>query len=385
MPPISEEELSTVVAQRGDRCISIYLPTIRAGRETRQNAIRFRNLVGEVDRLLLERGCDDAERTALLAPLRRLLDDYDFWQHQDRGLAVFRTRDDLYRFSLPETCEELAVVGDRFHVTPVLTQSENMRFYVLTLSQEDVRLYVGNRYDLDEIDLADTPTSLAERAGTEVRQFPFRSPLGPIGPTSAAGHPMAHWHGGGDVDENGEIRDWLGAVDRGIGQIIDDPDTPVVLVGVEYLTVMYRDVTRLPHVMEQAIFGSPNGNSLQKLRERAWDIVRQELRWDLERRLEKAEAAAGTGLATVDDLESLLPAAEGGRVDALFIARQAHRWGRYDAEHQRIEAADGPTALGEDLLDRAAAEAWRNGGRVFVLDPGELPLGAESVLALYRY
>jgi release factor family 7 len=64
---------------------------------------------------------------------------------------------------LPEEFGELVVVADRFHVKPLLTLlAAAHRFYVLALSQNQVRLLAGTPHGVREVELAGVPQSLRE-------------------------------------------------------------------------------------------------------------------------------------------------------------------------------------------------------------------------------
>src|SRR5438067_12039225 len=69
--------------------ISIYLPTHSAGREVRQDAIRLRKMLSEAAKRLGASDMRGPEIDTLLQPARRLVDDEEFWRHQEQGLAVF--------------------------------------------------------------------------------------------------------------------------------------------------------------------------------------------------------------------------------------------------------------------------------------------------------
>jgi Bacterial archaeo-eukaryotic release factor family 6 len=87
------------------------------------------------------------------------------------GLAMFCCSDLLTHYRIPMRCPELAVVADSFHVRPLLHfLRSNRYFYVLTLSQNSVRLYEGSRYLLSQVDLPDLPKSLDESFAKEQRE-----------------------------------------------------------------------------------------------------------------------------------------------------------------------------------------------------------------------
>ena len=111
-------------------------------------------------------------------PLLRLTDDLGFWQYRGDGLALFYSRDKLRHFRLPMRFEELAVVANRFHLKPLIPLfTEDAGFYILALSQNEIRLIQGNRYSAWEVELKDVPASLTEalRYDEPERQFQFHS------------------------------------------------------------------------------------------------------------------------------------------------------------------------------------------------------------------
>ena len=69
--------------------VSIFLPTHVRGAETRQAPIRLKNLAAEARDRLLMAGLQRAEADKLLAPALALVEDYEFWQHGNQGLALF--------------------------------------------------------------------------------------------------------------------------------------------------------------------------------------------------------------------------------------------------------------------------------------------------------
>ena len=64
------------------------------------------------------------------------------------------------------------------------------------------------------------------------------------------------------------------------------------------------------------------------------------------------------------------------------MAVGVQRWGSIEAGvvTERTEPQPGDV----DLLDEAALATWNTGGRVFVVDPDDVPEGAE-VAAVFRY
>jgi hypothetical protein len=179
--------LLLALGRRGP-CVSVFLPTHRAGREVEQAPIRLKNLLRQATDVLKSHGVRAPEIDRLLAPLRGLLDDRLFWQYQSDGLAPFSRPGWWRSFRVPLNLPELAVVDDYFHVTPLVPLlAGDGHFFVLALSQNQIRLLEGTRDRVEEVDLPGVP-------------WGFGMPPGRGGPKAAAAvcrrprRPGRRWH-----------------------------------------------------------------------------------------------------------------------------------------------------------------------------------------------
>jgi hypothetical protein len=389
MTPIRREDLEALTRTEQPPCLSLYAPMVQAGPQTRQNVIRFRNLVRRADEMLAERDMRPLERERFLEPLTTLAADEDFWLHQLEGLAVFRSADRFVHFRLPTPCEELVTLGKRFHVTRLIDElNRDGSFRVLALSHDDVRLYECNRQGLYRRVLPpEVPTSIAQALGptrpspADYQHANFKQP-GDHQP--GAGGNFYHGQSYGDADPKRELRKFFTMVDEGIFAAVDDKDVPVVLAGVDYVVHLYRDQTRLPDVVEQSIQGHPADLGEQALYEKAWAIMAPWLARSAERARERWAVRAERGRAS-KDMRDVLVAASEGRVETLLLARDAHAWGTYDAANRKLVVDGGQAPQNEDLLELAAVETWRRRGAVYTVDRALLPDPASPIAALYRY
>src|SRR6267378_3501838 len=81
------EELERLLQPPGSPCVSIHLPTHRGFPGWKQDPVRFRALVSEVERLLGE-GPAPRDAARVVAPLRAL-EDSPHWEHSLDGFAAF--------------------------------------------------------------------------------------------------------------------------------------------------------------------------------------------------------------------------------------------------------------------------------------------------------
>lgn len=378
------EELGTLISERDEPAVSIYLPTHRVGDAIQQDPIRLKNLLRMAQERLIEWGLRSAEADQLLAPARQLLDDEVFWQHQGDGLALFLSRSGFRSYRVPFEFEELVVVTDRFHIKPLIRLlSEDGRFYILTLSGKKVRLLQGTRHSVSEMDLEEVPHGLAEalRFDDPERQLQFHT----VGRGSSA-----IFHGQGDVfDAKRHKKDLLRyfqQVDKGLHELLRQRAEPLVLAAVDYLIPIYRDANTYPNLLEEGITGNPDLLDARDLHERAWSLVGPYFERAKEKKVARYQEMQGTGL-TAREIDQIVPAAYHGRIDTLFVATGVQRWGRFDESRGVVVTHGEPEPGDEDLLDLAAVQTLVHSGEVYALGTDEVPDadGASPAVALLRF
>lgn len=346
----------TALAAAGGPCVSVLMPTHRRGPETRQGPVRLRNLIAEAERALadLDDGAVDADR--LLAPLRDLVDDAAFWQHQGDGLVLYVSSDHVARFRLPLELAEEVRVGPSFRVAPIVPMlSGDGRFFVLALSQGSVRLFDASRDRIGELDLGRVPASMEEALAHEdpEKQLQVRSGLG----TTTAAY---HGHGVGDEVDKAAVERFVRAVATGLEQHLGATDQPLVLASVGYYLPMLRAATSLA-VVDAMVEGNPEHRSAEDLHAAAWPLVEPIFTERGERHRERYGDAKGTGTA-IADLQEVTSAAAEGRVETLFVA---------------------PEPDADPRVDQAVLDTLSHGGRVVAVD---LPIDGDGpAAALLRY
>lgn len=384
---ITREDLVSLSEPKEGLAVSFYLPTQRAGKPTRENAIRMKNRIKEVRDRLDERGWDDRDIDGLLAPALNLLDDYEFWQHQLDGLALFMAEgEEEHRLQVERDVPDLSVIGRRYHLKPLIPLlNQQGSFFVLAASLGKTRLFEVNREEAREVDLPeDTPRSLAQslRFTDDDPDPTVRHQLNSRG-TSREQEAASFGSGPEQPDRKEEILEFFRMLDNGVQEVVAGTEKPLMFMGVEYLHPIYKQANHYSHLLEEWVKGNPDYWGPDEIREHSWEVVAEHF----ERPRREAEAKyhdlAGTG-STGDDLEEVIVAGLDGRVDTLFVALDRARWGTFDVENRKL-SEPGPDGVdAEELLDRAAVEALRTGAAVFPLPFEEMPSDTE-VAAIYRY
>ncbi len=356
---ITQDMLTTLLYTEAPLTISLYMPTVRAGDQIQQNPIRFKNLVTELDNLLSEH--DDiskAERETLIERLNELSAPAErFWEYQSDGLAIFISGAMFETHRLPIEFEELVVVGDHFHITPLIPLlAAEAEFYVLVLDQDQVRFLHGARDYIEAIELPDMPTSYAEALRFNVDQQTLQQR------SSSSGGDAAIFHGQGEGNVRKEkIFEFLQQIDQYVYDYLDDERAPLVLAGVEYQCAMYRDLSKYQHIHATHIEGSTKMLTNEELHLAAWEILSESFAKRLLELQERWAQFDGTADdRAVDGAKALLRAAYAGRVETMLHPAGARVLGTFDAETGDIST--GEQSAEYDLINLAAIHTLRNGG-----------------------
>lgn len=391
MSVLTIEEVKGLVERSKSWCVSIYLPTVVAGTETRQNEIRFKNLFREALQKLQDNGLSEDEANDFLRPVTDLIEsEDDFWQQQDSGLALFITDDFFRYYKVPLDLSELVVVTDQFHLKPLLPLlTGDGIFYVLELSQKQVKLFEGDRYHLREINVPNLPQSM-----DEVLQYDDNEPRGQfrIGTTSGAANynnssaGTGVFHGQGAPEQDDVKKDYgqfFHAIDSALHDFLNGKRSPLVLACVEYLMPIYREANTYPHLIEEGITGNVKDTAIAELHQQVWSIVEPYFLQAQEQAAHDYHDLSNTELISTK-LEETVPAAYYGRVDRLFVAVGIQKWGRFDPNANEIQIHTDAEVGDEDLLDAAAIQTLINGGIVYAVEPDVMPAPA-PIAAVFRY
>ncbi len=374
---------------------SIFLPTHRAGSDTRQDHIRLKNLLHQARALLI--GADDvpvlggsaksthkereAHADAILAPAMELLETPAFWAHPQDGLALFCSDQGLRQIWLPVMMPELVVVGAHCHLKPLmpLLQGDG-DFYLLELTQHGVLLHAGSRFGLRPIDLPGAPDSIEAALGVidGEHRAEVRTLHGSV-------HGASVYSGNvGDEDAKERIKQYFRRIDASVCGLLHAQRAPLVTAGVGYLLPLYWDVNRYPFLIQAGISNNTDLVKVQTLHDRAWEMVAPHFSKADDEARERYGQLRSSDRAS-DDLATILRAVHQGRVEDLFIASDSERWGTYDALSDKLREHEPRAAHDSDLLNTALIQALATRVRTQVVPRAQMPAGSSDVAAVFRY
>jgi hypothetical protein len=365
--------------------VTITLPGhMAAGREVRQDRVRFKNLLEQARAQLAELGVPQADSDALLSPAGPLADadGEGFWRGGGAGIAVFLApgffRHYRTEFSLPEA----ASVDTRFGVKALLPAlDEEGRCYVLALSENSARLVLASPDGAAEVELPGAATTLNDYMKLEDREqsLQMHSTGSPQSGNAAGG-----FHGGGSWHdyEKAQLPGFVKSLGEALHSMLSPDGAPLVVATEQRLFAEAQRSFRYPGLVPDFVAGNFDDASPAQLAQLAWPLARPRF-GGRDAKLARLSEVVGTPAAATG-LGAVVTAAARGQVDALFLDPQAEGWGSYDPGSFSAVVHPQRESGSVDLLEIAAAEVLRTSGSVHCLSEGEVP-GGGSAAALLRW
>ena len=380
MPLITKSIFKELAEVRQRPCISIYIPTSRAG-DNKKSRIRFKNKVQEVRKELQEQEMQHKQIQEFTQPLEMLLEDGDAWRHMSDGLAVFLSPGKFAYSVFPVRFREYAEVNTHFYLLPLMPVfNGDGQFFVLALSLNQVRLFEGTRDHVAEIAIEDlVPQTLQDTVGHDYEQKSLQFRTGQSGP----GQSVYHGQGRGKDYKKEEIVKHLREVDRNLNKVLRNYDAPLVIACVDYIFALYKTASTYNNLYPKNISGSPDEAQMENLHQDAWALLKDEFEKHRKDALRQYEFLSSKG-RTASIIDDVVAAAEEGRIETAFLKKDESLWGRVDKGSGKVIVDKEKSPDNHCLLDRVAKETFLQGGKVYIQDPEEMPVDT-LVAASLRY
>lgn len=380
MEDLERDYHPVLLAHHEAPCLSLYMPTERPFPQRQQNVTRFRNLVRELE-LSLSQKYDKREIDPLLKPFQDLAADELFWKHPRDGLAVFRTGELFRVYRLQRPVQELAIVADSFHTKPLVRVLQSAdQYHVLGLSRGAAKLFVGNRYSIDEVALpSDFPTSpddvLAPHEGSPERTSRVHGPVG-----------KGSTHHGLDQRQkelDAEAIRYFRAVDEAVLALYSHiKEKPLFLMALPEHQHLFRSISHNSALADEGIDVNPEAISTEQLRERSWELALPYYLARLDGIIEQFGSARAAQKGSADPAD--IARAANGRVATLLIEADRELPGRIDLATGAIEFGELDDPEVDDLLDDIAEQVLRSGGEVVAVPSDRMPTRS-GLAAIYRH
>lgn len=378
MKDITLDDLRGLLEPTEGPCISVYQPTHRMHPHNRQDPIRFRNLVTQLEASLRQK-YPGREVRPLLEPFQALGQDEGFWNHTLDGLAVLSSPGRFQVLQLPRPVPERVVVAESFHTKPLLRFLQTAdRYQVLCLSRDRIRLLEGNRDGLEDVDLEPAAREAIELT-IPTGDFQTHNAVTPTGKGA-----IHHGQGGRKDAIDTEVEKFFRAADQAILTYHSRPTgLPLLLATLPQHVDTFRGLSQNPYLLSDEIAVDPFSLSDEQLVSEAWKRV-EPLYLDRLAKLKARFEEAVSKNAGSADLAGIAHAVAAHRVETLMIEADRTEPGRLDAEHGRITFENLEDPEIDDLLDDLAEAVLMTGGQVVVV-PRELMPTNTGAAAIYRF
>jgi len=241
-----------------------------------------------------------------------------------------------------------------------------------------IRLLIGTRHDVHEVEIARMPGGLRDALRYE---DPEKERDWHIVGRQGGAAPIFHGRGiGGEVDK-GRILRYLRLVEAGLIDVLRDERAPLVLAGPDYERAMFRSITRYPALVDEGIPGSPDRTPAAKLHARAWPLVEPIFQQARQAAAARYRQLEGTGRTTAD-LAETVRAADRGQIEVLFVWSDQERWGTFDRRTGHVATSAIQKPGDQDLLELAAVGTFLNRGTVYSVPSHGMPDGTASAAIL---
>ncbi|TDS13127.1 baeRF3 domain-containing protein [Sphingobacterium paludis] len=370
MKTLDAELLRELTSHSAETSLSIYLPLHKSVSESSLDFLAFKNLIKDI-----RSGADVTHHQALedlLVPVENFLESKDFVRGSAGALAIFSAPKVFEIVMLPEQTEATFYIDECFYLLPLLAfAGDNKPFQVLALGKNHVRLFEGDRYRFDEINLdQNIPSNMKEALGYDLTDNHLHAAAG----GSAAIHGYMEITDEKETDNTRFFR----IIDQEINEKYSKQrKMPLILAALPENESLFQSISKNECLEKDCI--SLNADSIDKqvLHSRALEILDTKKTEGLDKQLERFAGAKSENLAT-DEVAEIARHAMDSRIERLFITKGKKLPGSISIADRKIKPdADSHS----DIINKIALLTYKNGGQIHTLqtNTGKLPSGIGSI------
>ena len=383
MPILQKEQFESLAKFDTNPCVSIFIPTERAGKEVlnEKNRIHLKSEWKKAYEKLKNMNLSEEKINKIGQPIEDLIADAGFWRHQSDGLAVFAADGFFEKFTVPVTFEAFTYVSDHFYIKPLIPLfNGDGRFYILRLQIFGVELYEATRYSVGKVDVDDlTPSRLEDRVGYDYEenhsQHETQNAL--RGTTVKQGF-------GNEKDKKNEYLRFFRAVDKGLHEILNNERVPLIVACQDYLFPIYKEASSYQHLYPEPVPGNPDDHSsMLDLHAAALEVLEKHFDKEKDKKMEQFRETNPSRTSSM--VSEIIPAIYEGKVDTLFLQNREDLWGKYNEPMASVEVDDNQKNGNISLMNLAAVKVIEQGGKVYLIEDEFMPDKSSKMNAVFRY
>ncbi len=303
---------------------------------------------------------------------------------KSKSIAVFKSPSVFQVVGLTDETQSRAVSGTQFYIRPLLNElAKPKSFYILALSQKDVRLLHCTYESCEETPWPkDTSTSFDEymNSAKPDHNDTHDSSAGP-----SAGHSKGVLGSTSTTREDKPeyLAHFFQQIDRRVREVLHDSNEPLVLAAVDYEIAQYRSLNTYPFLSDEDVHGAPNSLKSGEMHARAIEALERSIQRKADEVLAEYDHKVGGGAS--NRIKDVVKAAHDGRVLTLLVSDTLQQAGSFNETTQAVKGhSNGSAEEEEDLINDAAVQTILHGGNVLSLPNKKMPNGAAAA-AIFRY
>jgi Bacterial archaeo-eukaryotic release factor family 3 len=372
-----------LIARKDATCLTVLMPT-SPSEPPHADQTQLRHLLLKAEALLHGQGVVAQATQHFLESASQLAQCDEFWRNRKHGLALFVADDFLRWYFVDRALPSSVTLSSQFYIKPLLPLAQRQcHFHVLALSQTHVALW---HYDACAEAAQPVPLAHGQNGLPSLPQhedLDAQHHARSFTRSTAAGPMTTHSHGAGDVKQKDKIARYFQQVGKSVDEALHGSHDPLILAGVDYLQAIYRQVNHPSNLVAAAITGNPDEWNESQIMTHAKPIVAS--LYDDKVKLALADYKAVNNTPRVTRaFKDIVRAASAGRIETLFVAQDAERWGLFNAETQQVQSHTQPKPGDEPLTNLTAVHVLRQRGQVVVLPRSQVPHGV-VMAARVRY
>ncbi|MFD1160982.1 baeRF7 domain-containing protein [Hwangdonia seohaensis] len=385
MSLITKKEIAELHDINQDNCISIFIPTHRAGKKVLQeeDALALKNQLKAVKDKLGKKELSSDDINKRTQPVQKLIDNSSFWREQSDGLAIFIADGFAKTYTLPVHFKEFNYISNSFYLKPLMPMFVgDGSFYLLMLERRNVKLYECTQHSFTEIIIDDLiPESKRDRVGFDYEEKNLQFRTGQAG----SGYAMYHGQEAATGKRKNEIKKYLRAINDGIAPIFREENMPLLIAAQDFIFDIYKEVNTYSDLKEENLNTDFSDTDIFDAHEQAWEMMAPVFDQKRKDKMARFLEEQGTGKTAIG-IDKIIPAAFDGKVDTLFCENKADIFGNCLEENNSITVTQSEESDNTiSLMNVAAIKTFLNGGEVYLLDKEDMPNPNSRVNALYRY
>jgi hypothetical protein len=356
------EEILAMQNEKGKICVSIIVPTHRLSPDRRVDQLTVERAVESTKQLLQFR-----YTVSNIKPLLEAIDDWyesiDFNRNLE-GLGLYLSPGFKLAVKFPFPVTKKVIVGDNFEIRDLLYKVNYAKaYFVLHLTQKDVRLFEGSWDELEEIKDNHFPTEYAEAYSYD------RPSRGTPGTRYAQ---VRNFEKDKSALEEIRFEDFYRTIDNLLNDYLVG-DTPMILLGSEEEVTWFKNISAHNNHIIQKIKGNYNHATIDEISTIVWPAMEAHLKEERKELIEAYKEKIGEHRA-INGISEVWQAVKDGKAWKLLVEKDYRKAGFVSKEmnHLYIHPPKIAHRIVADAVDDICEMVLASNGQVFFTDNGQL-------------